>query len=56
MPTVSTRNFGVFFDDDCNVKENIFLSLVEHVSIIFMIYGVFVGICLFLFQKLLQLR
>ena len=55
MPAVSTRNLGAFLKMTVMLK-NIFLSLVEYVIIIFMIYGVFVGICLFLLQKLLQLR
>ena len=51
IPAVSTWNLGVFMTMTVILK-NIFLSFVEHVIIIFMIYGVFVGICLFLFLKI----
>ena len=36
------------------ILQNTFLKLVKHVITIFVICGVFVGICHFLLQKLLQ--
>jgi len=52
----STRNFGVICDN-LNFREHIFLNkFVESVIIMFVIYSMSVGICLFLLQKQLQLH
>ena len=47
---VSTRNLTFSFTKPLTLDNTLF-SFVERIIIIFMIYGVFVGICLFLLQK-----
>ena len=47
---VSTRNLTISFTKPLTLDNTLF-SFVERIIIIFMIYGVFVGICLFLLQK-----
>ena len=55
VPAVSTSNLEVNYDDIFNFN-NSFLRFVESVITTFVIYSIFIGVCLFLLQSLLQLR